>query len=194
MSQKNQQFLAEYQQSPEALKLVLGDVSRHGYNSAYDNFKRTYVRGCFSSDRLPLKRHYDDVGVRSYTQQILGSYTLAGVLLSFKGREAIDSNHRNRDFFLATADLNTRQVTEWEMTDPVFSGSGAALKQEVTGASSMGEVNLVLTSQGCELNGEPLGPLAELENRLSYLHYHYGHAAIRACLLGETEDPAIVAA
>lgn len=197
-SNEKQRFLDEYSQFPEVLRLALDDVSRHGFNSTYDRFKNTYAPHLFGLEQHPQVREYDDVGERRYSQAVLASYSLGGILLAAISRPQMDLENRERDFLVVTADLEERKITEWEIHKAEVSKDRHGLTHQVLDLQSddwrEGAVALDLTSNGCTIDGHELYPLTDLENKLRNMHRRYGHQAVQGYLLSEETESATVAA
>lgn len=188
----------EYAQAPRALRLALIDASRHGYGSTYDRFKAFYAPSYFNLPKQTIVRSHEGVGERRYTQQVIGSYAVNGLLVSLWSRSQIDPTQRERDFLVATANMEGGSIEEWGVREVDFSSDKyGALRQDLVlqpGSWRNSDVELMLTSQGCWLDDQPLAPLAELEGSLSDIHYRYGQHAVQAFVLSEEEQAAIVAA
>jgi hypothetical protein len=104
-------------------------------NSLYDRFLCDYVGDPVDpteKDGTPkhreITRYREGYGQVNYDKRVLASYTQEGnlVLVRKASKLPVDSNEA---YFVVSADLDTREVTEWTVTDVDFDGKGDGLEQ-----------------------------------------------------------------
>ncbi len=92
-------------------------IGRDLYDTAFHHFMYDYVGSIADSRQSPvIKKEYDGIGVLDYSNRMYAGFTDSGKMLLVRcsSDAGIDCPEQ---FFIATADVTTGQIAEWNVTE-----------------------------------------------------------------------------